>query len=491
MTNPSQSPTRRVLIASSHALFGQGLHSLLKERGEASVEVVGMVSDLEGAIEALETLNPDLIIVDYDDESLNREEFLARFVEGEKKLRVVLLSLQSGKEALVYDRRTLSAAQIDDWLDEWTTSDISISAEISEDDTSSKKNEGDGSNIPLENRRSNMKHLIIAGLLVVVVTAALIFGLTKVQLLPEQASIQAEPIDDLFRLEFMVIAFLFALIVVFMIYSIVVFRRKSGDMEDAVHMEGNTRLEIAWTIAPLATVLFFAYLGGQSLADTLRPDPQALEIRVIGQQWAWRFEYPQQGIVSEELVMPVNKQAILKLSSNDVIHSFWVPEFRVKQDALPGGKEFVRDLRITPNTEGEYKLLCAELCGKEHANMRAPVKVVSADEFDAWIISESDLSEDPVVRGQQFAQQYGCVACHSVDGSRIVGPTWQNVCGSTETFTDGSSVTVDEEYLYESIINPGAKIVEGYPPGVMPSNYAEQLTENQINDIVEYICSIQ
>lgn len=490
MSSPSKPSSRRVLIASSHALFGQGLRSLLKERGEESVEVVGMVSNLEEAIEALDTLDPDLIIVDYDDETLNREEFLARFVEGEKKLRVVLLSLQSGKEALVYDRRTLSAAQIDDWLDEWTTSDITYSEELSEDDTQFDRKEGSGSNRPVENRRSNMKHLLIAGLLVVIVTAALIFGLTNVQLLPEQASIQAEPIDDLFRLEFMVIAFLFALIVVFMIYSIIVFRRKAGDTEDAVHIEGNSKLEVAWTIAPLATVLLFAYLGGQSLADTMRPDPQALEIRVIGQQWAWRFEYPQQGVVSEELMMPVNKQAILKLSSNDVIHSFWVPEFRVKQDALPGGKEFVRDLRITPKTEGEYKLLCAELCGREHANMRAPVKVVSADEFDAWIISESELPEDPVERGQLYAQQYGCLACHTVDGSKLVGPTWQNVCGSTETFTDGSSATVDEEYIYESIINPGAKIVEGYQP-VMPSNYAEQLTENQINDIIEYICSVK
>ena len=111
---------RRVLIASSHALFGQGLRSLLLERQAAGVEVIGMVTNLGEALEALDRLTPDLIIVDYDDENLNRDEFLARFVEGEKKLRVVLLSLQSGKKALVYERRTLAAAQIDDWLEEWT-----------------------------------------------------------------------------------------------------------------------------------------------------------------------------------------------------------------------------------------------------------------------------------------------------------------------------------------------------------------------------------
>jgi DNA-binding NarL/FixJ family response regulator len=114
--NTPQSKRRKVLIASSHGLFAQGLRSLLRERQAAGIEVVGVASDLDQAMEALETLDPDLVIVDYDDEVMNRDEFLARFVEGEKKLRVMLLSLQSGKEALVYDRRSLAASQIDDWL---------------------------------------------------------------------------------------------------------------------------------------------------------------------------------------------------------------------------------------------------------------------------------------------------------------------------------------------------------------------------------------
>jgi len=120
---PHQEKPRRILIASSHGLFGQGLRSLLLEREQADVEVVGIVSNIGEALEALETLTPDLIIVDFDDEALNREEFLARFLEGENKLRVVLLSLQSGKEAVVYDRRMMEAAQIDDWLEEWNYDD--------------------------------------------------------------------------------------------------------------------------------------------------------------------------------------------------------------------------------------------------------------------------------------------------------------------------------------------------------------------------------
>ncbi len=472
---------RRVLIASSHGLFGQGLRSLLKERQEAGVEVVGMVSNLKEALNALDRLQPDLIVVDYDDEALNREEFLARFVEGEKKLRVVLLSLQSAGEAVVYDRRTLAAAQIDDWLEEWTYTD----------DLTPQKNTVEQGNKMAQNRRRGMKHLVIVGILVIVVTALLIFGLQQVQILPVQASAQAQPIDDLFQLEFMVIAFLFALIVVSMIYSIVVFRRKKGDTSDAEHVEGNTNLEIAWTVAPLATVLFFAYLGGQSLADTMRADPFPLEVDVIGQQWSWRFEYPEYGIISDILVIPVNKQAVLHLSSNDVIHSFWVPEFRVKQDALPGGDEFVRDLRITPTIEGDYKVRCAELCGTQHATMLAPVQVVSQDEFDAWIVTELDLPTDPVERGQMWAEQYGCQACHSLDGTRIVGPTWLGVCGEQASMADGSTITIDEAYLYDSIVNPNAMIVEGYPEGVMPNTYGDDLTDEQIADIIAFICSLK
>jgi cytochrome c oxidase subunit 2 len=478
-----QANPRRVLIASSHALFGKGLRSLLQERQPAGVEVVGMVSNLEEALAALDRLNPDLIIVDYDDEALNRDEFLARFVEGEKKLRVVLLSLQSGKEALVYDRRTLAASQIDDWLEEWTYAD-----EISKPPTDKKAN----------NRRTNMKHLVIAGILVVIVTALLIFGLGYVRLLPEQASVQAQPIDNLFSLEFKVIAFLFSLIVVFMLYSIIVFRRKPGDTTDAAHVEGNTKLEVAWTLAPLATVLVFAYLGGGALADTLRADPKALEIRVIGQQWSWRFEYPQYGIVSDTMYMPVNKQAILKLSSNDVIHSFWVPEFRVKQDALPGGKEFERSLRVTPSQTGDFKVRCAELCGVQHAYMESPVLVVSQADFDAWVAEQTGVSADPVERGAKWAQQYGCLACHSVDGSKTnasgvayLGPTWKGIFGEQATMSDGTVITVDENYLRESILNPGKMIVQGYPANIMPANFGTQLSEEQINDLIAYLMSLK
>jgi cytochrome c oxidase subunit 2 len=484
MTIFNRAKKRRVLIASSHPLFGQGLRSLLRKRQETGVEVVGMVANLEEAIAALDKLNPDLIIVDYDDRVLNRDEFLARFVEGEKKLRVVLLSLQSAGEAIVYDRRTLAAAQIDDWLEEWTYGDEALGKQ---------KGAMEGFGVVeknVENRRIDMKHLVIAAILVLVVAALLIVGLDRVQLLPVEASAQAATIDSLFRLEFQVIAFLFALIVVFMIYSIIFFRRKRGDDSDAAHIEGNSRLEVLWTIAPLVTVLYFAYIGGQSLAETVRPDPQALEVKVIGQQWSWRFEYPDTGIISNELVLPVKKQALLRLSSNDVIHSFWVPEFRVKQDALPGGEAFVRDLRVTPTEIGEYKVRCAELCGLQHAYMLATARVLSQADFDAWVASQTGESGDPVVRGQKYAEQFGCFACHTTDGTKLVGPSWKGVYGHEVTLDSGAKVTADETYLLQSIKQPGAQIVQGYA-NIMPANIADQMTESQIQDIIAFIKSLK
>jgi cytochrome c oxidase subunit 2 len=472
---------RRVLIASSHPLFGQGLRSLLKERHQTGVKVVGMVSNLDEALAALDKLDPDLIIVDYDDEVLNRDEFLARFVEGEKKLRVVLLSLQSGRDAVVYDRRTLAAAQIDDWLEEWNYESLASPKPLTKIG---------GADETVQNRRTGMKHFVIAAILVVIVTALLIVGLDRVQILPVQASLQANSIDSLFNLEFKVIAFLFSLIVVFMVYSVIFFRRKKGDDSDAAHIEGNRNLEVIWTLAPLATVLFFAYLGGESLAETLRPDPQALEIDVTASQWSWRFEYPDTGIVSTELMLPLDKQVLLRLSSTDVIHSFWVPEFRVKQDALPGGQDFIRDLRITPTEIGNYKVRCAELCGLQHAYMLADVKVISQADFDQWVNEQTSVSDDPVVRGRQYAEQFGCLACHSTDGSTLVGPTWQGVFGHEVTLEDGSTVVSDEAYLRESILNPSAKIVSGFQ-NIMPPNIAADMSDAQLADIIEYIKSLR
>jgi cytochrome c oxidase subunit II len=485
MTRFEQSGPWRILIASSHPLFAKGLQSLLSRRNETDAVVVGIVSTIEEALAALENLTPDLVIVDYDDERVNRDEFLARFVEGEGRLRVVLLSLrEGGDEAIVYDRRTLAASRVEDWLEKWT--DIQVYPERV-------------APLPLEDeqergflkRSDNMKHLVAAALVVIALTVGGLLGLQRINLLPAQASTQAVAIDGLFNLHFTVIVYLFALIVGLMIYSIIVFRRKAGDTTDAPHIEGSNALEVTWTIVPLVAVMYIAVIGGIVLGETTAADPRPLEVNVIGSQWSWRFEYPDLGINSTELILPADKQALLHLSSTDVIHSFWVPEFRVKQDALPGGDEFVRELRITPNLVGDYKLRCAEMCGQNHYSMESPVSVIEQSEFDAWVASQTGaVSDDPVVRGEQIAQQYGCLACHSTDGTVIVGPTWDGLFSSQEELEGGGFVLVDHDYLYESIRDPGAKLTAGFQ-NIMPANIAADMTDEQIDDVIAFIENLQ
>ncbi len=336
-----------------------------------------------------------------------------------------------------------------------------------------------------------MRHFIFAALLVAALTVLGILGLEQARLLPEQASLQAVGIDWLFSLHFKVIAFLFALIVGFMLYSIFVFRRREGDTTDGDHIEGNTSLEVLWTVVPLGVVLYFSFLGAQVLGDVERIDPLALEVDVIGSQWAWRFEYPDYDVVSTTLVLPVDQQAVLRLSSTDVIHSFWVPEFRVKQDVLPGDENMIRDLRVTPTEVGEYTVRCAELCGTQHAYMTAPVVVVQEDEFQTWLEEQAAaIPEDPVERGRLWAEQNACLTCHSIDGSKLVGPTWLNVYGSQEIMEDGSTVIVDDAYIYESIREPALRIVEGYPPAMVPG-LGENLSDEQIADIIAFIKSLK
>ena len=335
-----------------------------------------------------------------------------------------------------------------------------------------------------------MRHFAIVAVLVIVVTVAVNMGLNAVGLMPVEASEQARVIDRLFNLHITVISFLFSLIVVFLLYSVVVFRRKPGDTSDGDHFEGHTGLEITWTLAPLATVLLFAGLGAQALADTRRPEPNSYVVKVVASQWSWRFEYPDSGVTSTELRLPVNRQVVLQLTSLDVIHSFWVPEFRVKQDALPGDK-LVKELRITPTLIGQYKVRCAELCGRQHAYMESPVVVMGQADFDAWIAQESAVSNDPVARGKKWATQFGCVSCHSVDGTKIVGPTWKGLYGSQVPLADGTTVTADDGYLRKSITVPNGEVVQGFLPNLMPQTFGTTLTEQQISDLIEYIKTLK
>jgi len=334
-----------------------------------------------------------------------------------------------------------------------------------------------------------MRHFWVVGILVFVVAVLTYVGLNSVGLMPVEASAQSVSIDWLWNLEIIAISFLFSLIVVPMVYSLIVFRRRKGETGDGEHIEGNSTLEIAWTIIPLFIVLAFAYMGAYSLGEIRRVDPNALVIKVKAQQFVWTFEYPEYGIISKELHLPVNQQVVLKMESADVIHSFWVPEFRVKQDVVPGR---VTEYRITPTLIGNYKVRCSELCGVSHAYMESPVIVDSQVTYNAWISEQSAIASEaaksPEGKGQLLVVGNGCIGCHSVDGAKMTGPTWLNLYGSEIDLANGASVVADDAYITESILDPKAKEVAGYSPTVMPP-YA--LSEAEISNIIAYIKTLK
>ena len=284
------------------------------------------------------------------------------------------------------------------------------------------------------------------------------------------------------------ISFLFSLIIVALSYSLIVFRRRKGDTEDGAYITGNNGLEVTWTFIPLVVVIVLAYVGAGSLGVIRRIDPSALVVKVIAQQWSWQFQYPDYGIVTTDLMLPVGKQVDLQLTSRDVIHGFWIPEFRVKQDLVPGR---TTDLRVTPTLIGDFTLRCSVLCGTKHAYMLSKVNVVSQADFDAWITQQQSIViTDPVVRGQLLVAQNGCGSCHSVDGTKGIGPTWARLYNSTVTLSDGTKVIADAEYLKNSILDPNLQIVSGFSPNRMP-NFADTFNDQNIADIIAYIESLK
>jgi cytochrome c oxidase subunit 2 len=470
---------RRVLIASANPLFREGLRRLYVQKWGEQVELIGTPTTMKETLSALETLRPDLVIVDYDDASMNRAEFLNRFVTTQTSMKVVLVSLDEAGKVVIYDRRQLSPEQAEGWLSNpWGEEDF-FEQHLSQTRTRLV-------------RRKSMRHLIANIVLVIVVSLLVYFGIESAHVLPVAAATQAITIDQLFNIEWMAISFLFALIVVPLAYSLIVFRRRKGDMEDAPHMEGNTTLEITWTVIPLFAVLGLAYLGGQSLAATLRVDPQAQEVRVTGFQWAWKFSYPAYGDVqTDKLYLPLGKQVVLRMNSLDVIHSFWVPEFRLKQDLVPGEET---SLRITPDRLGEYRLRCAELCGTSHSYMQAAVIVMSVDEFDktmkqleAQAAAAAASGVPDAGRGRQVYETAGCKACHSIDGSPLIGPTWLGLYGSTVKLSDGTTIKANDAYITQSIKDPNSQIVAGFTPG-MPTL---PVTDLQIKDVIEFMKTLK
>ncbi len=302
--------------------------------------------------------------------------------------------------------------------------------------------------------------------------------------MPDAASSFATDVDQLIFFIFLLSAFFFFLIVFVGLAFVVKFKRKKED-KYTLALSDNKTLELVWTVIPsILLVVIFVWGVKAYLKQQIIPQ-RAMEIKVTGQKWFWTFAYDDGFVSTGEMVVPVNKPVKILLSSKDVLHSFFVPAFRVKQDALPNR---YTALWFTPTKVGEYPMYCTEYCGTEHSSMVANVKVVDQAEYVAWKEEQANAAGagmSPVELGKQIYQKNACFTCHSLDGSNKIGPTWVGIYGTKRKLADGSEVLIDENYIRESILNPMAKVAQGYQP-VMPT-YQGILNETQIEGVIAYI----
>ncbi len=271
----------------------------------------------------------------------------------------------------------------------------------------------------------------------------------------------------------------------FMILFVVKYNRKRHPK--AKQIKENSKLELLWTIVPTILVLIMFYYGWVEYAPSRNVPEGAITVKTTGRMWSWSFEYENGKTNNDILYMPVNQPVKLELFSPDVLHSFYVPAFRIKEDVVPGKDNY---MWFESNETGEFDILCAEYCGARHAYMLGKVRVVSQEEFDEWLNKDVPDEEEAEPVGYQVLKKNACVSCHSTDGSVIIGPSFKNLFGEETEVEDQDGnelrVTVDASYIKSSIYEPGKHIVKGFPKGLMVS-YKNQVTEEEINEIIEYL----
>jgi len=289
-----------------------------------------------------------------------------------------------------------------------------------------------------------------------------------------------QAVDPVFLYIFAISAVMLVGITLTMLVFILRYRRsKHPNPEPSPH--SHFWLETLWTVVPTLIVLSMFWYGWEGYTALTNVPPDAMKIEVIGRQWSWEFRYPN-GRSSEKLYVPVNKAIVLDITSEDVIHSFYVPAFRVKKDAVPG---MHTHLWFRAPATGSYDAFCAEYCGVGHSAMITTVEALPEEKFEAWYRQESAAEEE--TEGRQLLAKYGCTGCHSLDGSKMVGPTFKGLFGrQVMVVTDGKehTVTVDEAYIRRSILEPKADVVQGYPP-VMPS-FDGRISDHDLATIVDF-----
>jgi cytochrome c oxidase subunit 2 len=304
--------------------------------------------------------------------------------------------------------------------------------------------------------------------------------------MPRQASTVSDDVDGVFAFIYWITAFFFVLILVLMLVLVIKYRHRPSRPDAERAPAHSTALELTWTIIPTVLVLMVFYFGFRGFLEMSVAPPNSYEIQVEASMWNWKFQYPN-GVVSDQLHLPVGVPVRLVLDSRDVIHSLFVPQFRVKKDAVPG--RFNR-FWVQATQEGEFDIYCAEYCGQNHSKMLSKVIVHDLAGYRTWLDEAANWEKrmTPAEAGIMLLRSNGCIVCHSVDGSPATGPTFKDLWGRPEPLADGSSVIVDEPYFYESLYDPAAKVVRGYT--VQMTTYKGRLKERDINAMIAYLKTI-
>ena len=305
---------------------------------------------------------------------------------------------------------------------------------------------------------------------------------TNFPFFPQQASAQAAEVDAIYFFMVAVTAFFSILIAALVVFFAIRYRRRHKD-EVGYAIHGSLALELLWTIIPFFIVMVMFGWGAKVFFDLFRPPAGAMEIYIVGKQWMWKAQHMDGQREINELHVPVGRPVKLIMGSEDVLHSYFIPAFRVKADVIPGRYNV---LWFTATKAGTYHLFCAEYCGTKHSGMIGSVVAMEPQDFQAWLAG-GPASDSPVAAGEKLFADLACDTCHRTD-SQGRGPMLTNIFGTQVELQDGRTVLVDEAYLRESIVNPQAKIVAGFQP-LMPT-FQGLVSEENLVALIEHVKSL-
>ena len=304
---------------------------------------------------------------------------------------------------------------------------------------------------------------------------------SQIPLWPDAASTNAGHVDALYIYLVLICASMTVLIFATLAVFAIKYRRSHN--RTAHPIDGSNLLEVAWTVIPFGIFLTFFVWGAVIFFDERTPPQDSTEVYTVAKQWMWKFEHAEGQREINELHVPIGRDVKMIMTSQDVIHSFYVPAFRIKQDVLPGR---YTTAWFHATKAGTYHLFCAEYCGTEHSGMIGWVIVMEPRDYQAWLASGGG-NQPMAVTGQPLFAEYGCSTCHRSD-TEGRGPNLAGLYGKPVVLEDGRTLIADENYIRESIVDPGAKIVQGFKP-IMPT-YQGQISDEQLNALVQYVKSV-